>query len=45
VFCQDANAVITGHHDGTVNVHTLPQSASQQRSIGVQLVGVPSMQF
>jgi hypothetical protein len=45
VFCPDANAVITGHYDGLVHVHALPQSASQQRSIGVQLVGVPSTLF
>jgi hypothetical protein len=45
VFCPDADAVITGHYDGVVHVHTLPQSTSQHRSIGVQLVGVPSMQF
>jgi hypothetical protein len=45
VFCPDAHAVITGHYDGVVHVHTLPQSTSQHGSIGVQLVGVPSMQF
>jgi hypothetical protein len=45
VFCPDANAVITGHHDGLVHVHTLPQSTSQQPSISVQIVGVPFMLF
>jgi hypothetical protein len=45
VFCPDANAVITCHCDGIVHVHTLPQSASQQSSISVQLVGVPSILF
>jgi len=41
VFCPDANAVITGHRDGIVHVHTLSQLTSHQHSIGVQLVGVP----
>jgi hypothetical protein len=45
VFCPDANAVITGHYDGLVHVHTLPHPASLQRRISVQLVGVPSMLF
>ena len=45
VFCPDADAVITGHYDGIVHVHTLPQSTSQQPGIGVQLIGVPSMRF
>jgi hypothetical protein len=44
VFCPDANAVIAGHRDGSVHVHTLPQSTSQQHSISAQLIGVPSMQ-
>jgi hypothetical protein len=39
-FCAHAQAVITGHQDGCVRVHTLPQpsTASLQDNIRVQLM-------
>jgi len=45
VFCPDANAVVTGHIDGIMRVHTLPSPASQQHHIRVRLVCVPSIHY